>query len=202
MANPIRRNQASGFSVLTGSPKARHRASEEELKLLMIQALNGDNRCYDALLRAITPLLTTFFMRRMNSRSGDVEDLVQDSLIAMHGRRTSFDRNRPFTPWLFAIARHKLIDHFRSHRSSQPIDELDDILRTEGFDDASNAQIDIDRMLSSISAKQSGAIRHTRLSGLSVAEAARTLGISESDVKISVHRGMKILASRLEADVS
>ena len=200
MAHPVRRNQASGFSVLAGSPKARQRTSEEELKLLMIQALNGDSRRYDALLRAITPLLTTFFMRRMNSHSGDVEDLVQDSLIAMHGRRTSYDRNRPFTPWLFAIARHKLIDHFRSRRSSQPIDELDEILRTEGFDDASNAQIDIERLLSSLSPKQSGSIRHTRLSGLSTAEAARTLGISESDVKVSVHRGMKILTSRLEAE--
>lgn len=202
MAIPVRRNPASGFSVPTDRLRARRRASEEELKLLMIQALDGNSRRYDALLRAITPLLTAFFMRRMTSHSGDVEDLVQNSLIAMHSRRASYDRNRPFTPWLFAIARHKLIDHFRSRHSSQPIDELDDILRTEGFEDASNAQIDIDRLLGSLSAKQSQVIRHTRLSGLSVAEAARTLGISESDVKISVHRGMKILASRLGAEVS
>ena len=181
---------------------ASRRPSEPYLRQLMTEALQGNARSYDALLRAVTPLLMTFDGRRLHQGEADAQDLVQDTLMAIHMRRESYDGSRPFTPWLFAIARHKLVDHFRRRRVTTNIDELGDILRVEGFDEAIEARLDVEALLGSLPGKQAGAIRHTRLNGLSVTEAARKMGIGESDVKVSVHRGLKRLAGELEASAA
>ena len=178
------------------------RPSEIHLKQLMADAMIGDARSYDKLLRAVTPLLMSFYARRLHHGDAQVEDLVQDTLMAIHMRRESYDGARPFTPWLFAIARHKLVDHFRRRRVSSNIDDLSEILRIEGFDEAIEARLDVETLLSSLPEKQAGAIRHTRLKGLSTAEAALRMGIGESDVKVSVHRGLKRLAGQLEAGLA
>ena len=76
----------------------------------MIRALDGDAVAYDALLRLLVPQLRAFFNRRTNSE--DVaEDLVQETLIAVHAKRSTYDRSRPFSAWLYAIARYKMADH-------------------------------------------------------------------------------------------
>lgn len=176
------------------------RASEEQLSAWMVAGLDGDAACHAALLGALVPLLRVFFQRRLNDGGGDIEDLVQEVLIAVHTRRATYDRNRRFTAWLFAIARHKMIDHYRKTRRLTTIEGLDDILVVEGFERASNAQIDIDRLLDTLPPKQARAIRRTKLDGLSTVEAARDAGIGESDVKVSVHRGLKALAARVLGD--
>lgn len=177
---------------------SRTRPSEIHLKQLMLEGMRGDARSYNALLRAVSPLLMSFYGRRMHHGEADVEDLTQETLLAIHTRRVSYDEGRPFTPWLFAIARHKLIDYFRRRRVSSNIDDLSNILRVEGFDEAIDARLDIERLLESLPRKQAKAIRHTRLKGLSVIEAASMMGIGESDVKVSVHRGLKRLVGQLE----
>ena len=78
-----------------------------------------------------------------------------------------------------------------------PIEDVDAILVAEGFEDAVGARMDVDRLLRTLSPKQARAIRDTHLDGKSVAEAAAAAGIGESDVKVSVHRGLKALAARL-----
>lgn len=173
------------------------RASEDQLKAWMVGGLDGDGVSHAALLHALVPLLRAFYQRRLGDSDGETEDLVQETLIAVHTRRASYDRTRGFSPWLFAIARYKLIDHFRRARRFCPLEGLEHILVAEGFEEASNAGIDVDRLLRDLPAKQAGAIRRTRLDGLSTAEAAHDAGIGESDIKISVHRGLKTLAARL-----
>lgn len=173
------------------------RLSEDELRSLMIAGLDGDPHAHATLLRMLVPPLRAFYRRRMPGGAHDIEDLVQDTLIAIHTRRASYDRDRPFTAWLFAIARYKMIDHLRRARIACPIDTVDDLLMVEGFEAASNARMDVDRLLAGLPAKQADAIRRTKLDGLSVAEAAAVAGIGESDVKVSVHRGLKSLARRL-----
>lgn len=170
---------------------------EAQLKLWMAAGLDGDAGAHERLLRALAPRLRSFFSRRLRGAADDVEDLVQDTLIAIHTRRGTYDRDRPFTAWAYAIARYKLIDHFRRGRQHVPVDGLEDILVAEGFEDAVGARLDVGRLLEGISPKQARAIRQTKVEGLSVAEAADSAGISESDVKISVHRGLKALADRL-----
>ncbi|MFZ2983353.1 MAG: sigma-70 family RNA polymerase sigma factor [Sphingobium sp.] len=173
------------------------RASEDQLRIWMIGGLDGDADAHTALLRALVPMLRAFFGRRLRGANDDVEDLVQETLMAIHSRRATYDRDRPFVAWAYAVARYKMIDHFRRSRQTQTIDGLEDILIAEGFEDACSARIDIDRLLGGISAKQAKAIRDTKVEGLSIAEAAQSQGLSETDIKVSVHRGLKALAARM-----
>ncbi len=169
----------------------------------MHAGLDGDARAHRDLLAALVPLLRRFYARRMGT-SPELEDLVQETLIAVHTRRVTYDRDRPFGPWLFAVARYKMIDHFRKSRNDASLDDATagwaDILGDGGFEDAVSARIDIDTALSSLGAKQASAIRATKIDGLSVAETAARDGISAADVKVSVHRGLKSLARRLRGE--
>lgn len=174
------------------------RASEDDLRALMVAGLAGDAGAARALLRALAPMLRAFFARRLRGAGDDVEDLVQDVLIAIHTRRATYDPARPFLVWAYAVARYKMIDHFRRRKQDVPLADLEDVLAGPGFEDAAAARMDVDRLLSALPRKQAAAIRATKIDGLSVAEAADRAGISESDVKISVHRGLKTLAARLD----
>lgn len=173
------------------------RASEDQLRSMMIGGLEGDAVAHAALLSALVQLLRAFYRRRMRDGGDDIEDLVQETLIAVHTRRATYDRDRMFTAWLFAIARYKMVDHFRSRQRLCPIEGLEEILVAEGFEDASNARMDMDRLLGDLPEKQAAAIRRTKIDGLSISEAAGQGGLSEADVKVSVHRGLKALASRI-----
>lgn len=173
------------------------RPSEDELKHWMLRGLGGDGAAHRQLLRALVPVLRGFYRRRMAGRDDDIEDLLQETLIAVHERRASYDVTRPFTSWLFAVARYKMIDHFRKSGRTCAIDGLEDILEAEGFAEVSDAAADINRLLDTIPPKQAAAIRAIRLEGLSTAEAASQLKLGESDIKVSVHRGLKALASKV-----
>src|SRR5512140_2049454 len=99
-------------------------SAETHLKALMIAALAGDAAAYRTLLGLLAPHLRAYFGRRLN-RAADAEDLVQETLIAIHTKRASYDPAQPFTAWLHAIARYKLIDHFRRSgiRRTLPLDD-------------------------------------------------------------------------------
>jgi RNA polymerase sigma factor (sigma-70 family) len=173
------------------------RASEDQLRAMMIGGLTGDARAYRDLLDILAPLLRAFFGRRLRDAAEDVEDLVQETLMAIHTRRATYDTSRPFTAWAYAVARYKMVDHFRRRRVTVPIEGLEDILVAEGFEEPVSARMDIDSLLDTLPPKQARAIRETKVDGLSVAEAADRHAMSDSDVKISVHRGLKSLAARL-----
>jgi len=176
------------------------RSSETELKGLMIAALSGDERAYRELLGRVTRLLRGYYKNRLvqaTRGAADAEDLVQETLMALHARRDTYDPAQPFTPWLYAIARYKLIDHYRrtpGHRANVPIDDVADIV---AHDDQSSSEssLDLDRLLDELPSKFRTAIRRVKLEGLSVAETAAREGLSESAVKVNVHRGMKALAT-------
>lgn len=170
--------------------------SEAELRAWMIGGLDGDATAHATLLGALVPVLRNFYRRRLPD-AAEAEDLVQDVLIAVHSRRATYDRERSFTAWLFAIARYKLIDHYRRIRPSVPIDDVAELLSDGGFEDAANARLDVDALLETLPPKQARAIRATKLDGASVADAAAAAGIGESDTKVSVHRGLKALAARV-----
>jgi RNA polymerase sigma-70 factor (ECF subfamily) len=174
--------------------------TEDQLKCWMTGGLDGDAAAHEALLRALVPLLRGFYRRRLRGADDDAEDLVQETLISVHTRRASYDRDRPFTAWMYAIARYRLIDHLRRRRASVSIEDVEAILIVEGFEEATSARLDVSAMLSTLSPKQARAIQDTHLEGLSVAEAAARAGIGESDVKVSVHRGLKALAARIKGE--
>ena len=168
--------------------------AEPRLKALMIAALDGDAAAYRALLTALTPHLRAYFARR----TADAEDLVQETLIAIHTKRATYDRALPFTAWLHAIARYKLIDHFRRMklRRTLPLEEAESVV-AESDAESIAARRDVEKLLATLPANKRRLLEQTKLEGLSTAEAASRSGISESAVKVGVHRALKSLSAMI-----
>jgi len=175
------------------------RANEDQLRRWMIGGLDGVAADHAALLRALVPILSAFYRRRV-SGDEDIEDLVQETLIAVHTRRSTYDRERAFTAWLFAIARYKMIDHFRRRRAAVPIGDVEDMLMVESFEESIGARLDVEDLLGCLPPKQARMIRATRIEGASIADVAASTGYGESDVKVSVHRGLRALAARIRGE--
>lgn len=171
--------------------------AETRLKPLMLAALDGDAAAYRTLLAQLAPHLRGFFMRRLGSVA-DAEDLVQETLIAIHTKRATYDPAMPFTAWLHAIARYKLIDHFRRSkvRRTLPLEEADSVFAEEQAE-AATAKRDVEMLLARLPKSKRDLVRQTKIEGLSTAEAAERTGLSESGVKVGVHRALKALSAMI-----
>lgn len=170
---------------------------ESGLKPLWLRAQLGDETAYRQSLELIATRLRGFLRRRMQSLPDDVEDLVQETLLALHIQRASYDPTLPVSAWVIAIARHKLVDLWRRRGRRDALhDVLDDVdeslLAVEA--DEGTAQRDLLRLLMALPEVQRQAIVMTKLEGLSVTEASVRSGVSESAIKVQVHRGLKRLA--------
>ena len=166
----------------------------------MVQSLAGDRAAYAILLRRLTGHLRAYYLRRLGAgRAADAEDLLQETLIAMHTRRSTYDTARPFTAWVHAIARYKLIDHFRrtKRRAEDPLDDPD-LLFSSQDSNAAEAQIDVDQLLKRLPERTRRLIRDVKIEGLSSAEAAMRNEISESAVKVGVHRALQFLGAGIK----
>lgn len=173
---------------------------EDELHALWLLAEQGDAVCYARALKAISEYLRRFLKRRMQSQPSDVEDLVQETLLAIHQKRHTYQAEQPFTAWMYAIARYKWIDHLRAHGRREALhDDIDDwseVLSVSGDTEAADSQRDLGHMLTLLPEKQRLAIEHTKLQGLSITETASLTGQSEAAVKVNVHRGLKALVTQ------
>ncbi|RSZ57859.1 sigma-70 family RNA polymerase sigma factor [Massilia atriviolacea] len=177
------------------------RSTELRLHALFLQGLDGDAVAYRAFLQATASHLRAFLRRRLGSWPDEVEDLVQESLLAIHNQRLSYDTAVPLTAWMVAIARYKLIDWLRRHARRDALNEPmpdDDAFFSSADADAGEARRDLARLLAGLPDKQREAIVYTKLDGMSVREAADALQMSEAAVKVSVHRGLKTLATLLK----
>lgn len=170
-------------------------ADEDQLRTWLLQGLDGHEAAHRAFLGAAAGLLRGYFRNRLRSAPEDAEDLVQETLVALHTRRNSYDPAYPLTAWMYAIARYRLIDHLRRVKRRGPHASIDDF--DPGADDpkidASDARRDVTALLARLPSKQQQAITLVKLEEKSVREAADQTGLSESDIKISIHRGMKTL---------
>jgi RNA polymerase sigma-70 factor, ECF subfamily len=124
---------------------------EARFRVLMIRALDGDSGAYRELLGELSRYLRGYFKRRI--RDPEAEDLVQETLLAVHSKRHTYDRALPFTPWAYAVARYKLADHFRrNHSPHVPLDEVGEL-----------------QLLAHLPTRQRSLIKDVKLQGLSVA---------------------------------
>jgi RNA polymerase sigma-70 factor (ECF subfamily) len=127
----------------------------------------------------------------------ETEDLVQEALMAVHTRRHTYDPTQLLTPWVYAIARYKLIDHLRQNQSTLtnvPIEDASEIIAADSAQ-AMESNLDLNKLLARLPDKVRLAIQYVKIEGLSVVEAAARCGISESATKMNVHRGLKQLSS-------
>jgi RNA polymerase sigma-70 factor (ECF subfamily) len=133
----------------------------------------------------------------------ECEDIVQETLLAMHLKRDTWDGTRPIEPWLRAIARHKLTDHLRrrGYRDHFDIDDWSDSaeLSAEGED---TDGIDTKRLLESLPDRQRTIVSEISIEGRSAAEVAASLGMSEGAVRVALHRALKSLAALYRRDRS
>lgn len=176
---------------------------EATLKPLWLRAQLGEDAAYRQCLSLLATRLRAYLKRRLSGLPDEVEDLLQETLLALHLQRGTYDPALPVSAWAVAIARHKLVDLWRrrGRRDSlhDTLDDVDEQLLAAEPDDG-GAQRDLERLLRELPVAQREAIVLTKLEGLSVAEAAAQTGASESAIKVQVHRGLKRLAEWVRRD--
>lgn len=176
------------------------RNREMHLQWLFLAGQEGDERAYRTFLSELSGHLRRFLRTRMQRQSGETEDVLQEVLLAVHNARHTYRVDQPLTAWVFAIARYKLMDFFRARSRSDVFnDALDDTaeLFAEPELEPAQASRDLSKLLDELPDRQRLPIMHVKLEGLSVTETAKMTGLSESAVKIGVHRGLKALAARI-----
>ena len=158
----------------------------------------GDEIAYRRLLEALAPFLGQV-VRRGFTRWGlgncDVEDVVQETLLAIHLKRQTWNEREAIPPWVTAIARHKLIDSLRrrGRHVELPIDDFLDVLPAEPATEGLSSR-DAERLLSVLRGRQRDVIHAISIEGMSAREAAARFRISEGAVRVALHRGLSALA--------
>jgi RNA polymerase sigma-70 factor, ECF subfamily len=175
---------------------------ESRLRPLWLAAQTGDEAAYASALGLMAHRLRAYFWRRLSDAPQDMEDLVQETLLAVHLQRGTFDATMPVTAWLHAIARHKLVDFWRhSSRRGAIVESFDDLDESaHPVAPAAAPTRDLAVLLERLPPAMRRSIVDTKIEGLSVAEAARAEGVSESAVKVNVHRGLQKLARLIRGE--
>lgn len=171
------------------------KADDASLKRLMVMSQRGDRQAYAMLLSECQRWLNSYYSRRV--APAQLDDLVQETLIALHSKLATWDSSRPFLPWLAAIARYRWVDYLRRFYRANECD-LGTDCADDGDESAIAARISLDRLLGVLPEPQAHAIKLVKIKGLSIAEASQATGQSEALVKVNIHRGLKKLAHMVE----
>jgi RNA polymerase sigma-70 factor (ECF subfamily) len=180
------------------------RGREDEWTDLMRLANAGDASAYQRLLRAVTPVLRAAARRglvRAGQPADQAEDIVQDILLAVHLKRHTWDSRAAFAPWLFAIARNKLIDALR-RRGRRIFVNIDDFAETIAGEPAAETvpAKDVDVHLGALPPRQRDVLRAIAVDSASIKATAAKLAMSEGAVRVALHRGLATLAARLRKE--
>ena len=173
----------------------------ENLEALMKLSLDGDKQAYAVLLRETASLLRPFLSRRLNS-SSEVDDLLQEILISIHKARHTYDGERPYKPWAYAIAKFRLQDHLRAHYADQlhhavELSEVENDLQ-EPVTKSGFTYESISGEIEKLPPKQAAILQMMHQEGYTAKEVAEKIGMNESAVKVAAHRAYKILRKILE----
>jgi RNA polymerase sigma-70 factor (ECF subfamily) len=170
----------------------------DDLSALMRAARNGDDEAYRRLL-----ILVAAWLRGVASRSlaaagrprADCEDVVQETLLAMHLKRDTWDETQPLQPWLRAIARHKLVDHLRRRGFTDHID-IDEHAETLAAPQAAEegSALDAQQMLAGLPERQRRIVEGISIEGQTAREVGARMGLSEGAVRVALHRALRSLA--------
>jgi RNA polymerase sigma-70 factor (ECF subfamily) len=169
---------------------------EAELARLLRASLAGDEKAYAAFLARVAQLVRAFVRRRVGAGGLDPEDVVQETLLALHVKRHTWRSDHPVTPWLYAIARYKLIDAFRRRgsRIDVDIDEIAETIAAPEPDRPSGREIG--KALATLAPGQRSVVSAISVEGRSIGETAANLGMSETAVRVALHRGLAAIAKK------
>lgn len=159
---------------------------------LMMKAQSGDSRAYEQLLRELDAWLCRYYARRLPHPAA--EDARQDTLLAIHAKRHTYEPSRSFGAWVISIARYKWIDRIRDASRYSAL-SLDEDIAVGDHEDAAVSAAALDHLLGRLKPAQESVIRLVKLKGLSIAGASGATGQSAALVKVNIHRGLKKLAA-------
>ncbi|GGE34190.1 RNA polymerase sigma factor [Primorskyibacter flagellatus] len=157
---------------------------------LLRRANRGDGAAYAAFLAEVAPVVRTI-CRQRSGGAEDVEDIVQEVLLAVHAKRHTWREADPVTPWLYAIARYKTADAGRRRRGQGgqvPIETVAEVLPEETGD--TTAARDLAQLLGRIDTHSAGIVRSVGIEGQSAGEVGARLGMTEGAVRVAYHRAL------------
>ncbi|MDE2379267.1 sigma-70 family RNA polymerase sigma factor [Bradyrhizobium sp.] len=177
------------------------RGRDDEWSGLMRSAMAGDDAAYHRLLKAVTPVLRAAARRglaRAGAPADQSEDIVQDILLAVHLKRHTWDSEAPFAPWLFAIARNKLIDALRrrGRRVFVNIDDFAEVLPGEAREETASAN-EVAAQLGTLPQRQRDVLQSIAVDAASIRDTAAKFSMSEGAVRVALHRGLAALTAKL-----
>jgi RNA polymerase sigma factor (sigma-70 family) len=170
-------------------------AAPDGWSALMAAAQGGHGGAYQRLLNEVSDWLRRYFQRRLPP--GEIDDAIQETLLAIHRRRHTFDPAQPFAPWLAGIAKRKWIDQLRALQR-RVAEELSDDLAVGDHETAVTSASVLASLLKELRPAQAEAILRVRVQGYSVEETSRQMGLSASAVKMAIHRGLARLSAYIE----
>jgi RNA polymerase sigma-70 factor (ECF subfamily) len=169
----------------------------------MRAANRGDTESYYHLLQELAPMLRGVVSRafgRHGLGSEDVEDVVQETLLALHLKRHTWDERQRLFPWVHAIAHNKLVDNLRrrSRRAYVPIDDIAETFAGHEAPEMNGA--DAERLISSLKGRQRDIVLAISIEGASARDVAQRLNMTEGAVRVALHRALRALAKAFRAD--
>ena len=182
--------------------------NEVNLKNLFLAAKTGDEVAYRQFLMEVTKLLLAYLRKTIKNQylGLDAEDLVQEVLISIHKKRDLFDPVRPVVPWLYAIAKYRFIDAFRATVNGPKFTELTETLEDNFSLEAEVATLrgdnDGSNLLEGLSAKQKKVLLLAKVEKLPLASVSEETGLSQTAVKVTIHRALKLLKVKLKDQVN
>ena len=164
----------------------------------MSEAQRGNAEAYRALLDDIGPELMSFLRARV-ANPQDVQDLYQETFLALHRARHTYEAPRPVEPWLFAIAEHLVARHMRRHRARMGREVLVDALPAQAMEDNGHARLEWRRALDRLPPAHREAIELVKLEGLSTEAAAARAGTTPGAFRVRAHRAYRALRQLLRS---
>lgn len=177
--------------------------SKDEWARLLRAANRGDARAYTEFLRKVAPVLRGIVWARGKVLGPSAcEDVVQEVLLAIHLKRHTWDDTAPVQPWLYAIARYKVVDAFRARgrQIELPIEAFADTLAAPAGADPTEAA-DMLKMIGLLDRRSAEVVRRIGIEGFSFAETGQQMTMTEGAVRVALHRAFKRLAALRERHV-
>lgn len=171
-------------------------SEEAELAVLLRAAIGGDEKAYAAFLTRVAARVRAFARKRTVQGGVDPEDIVQETLLAIHTKRHTWIAGAPVLPWVNAIARHKLVDAFRRQGRRMEVDLGDHADTLAQPETETISSRDVGRALDGLAPGQRAVVSAISVEGCSIGETALKLGMNETAVRVALHRGLKSIARR------
>lgn len=175
--------------------------NSKEWNQLMALAQDGDADSYRLLLSEVASYLRPIIRSRVSDSSYH-EDIIQDILMTIHRARHTFNPERSFKPWLYAITESRIIDHLRKGRGKNEIssDFIEEISESDDLPNSSLVLRDFRELVKTLPQKQQEIFLMLKLEGLSIKQVSKKLSMKESAVKVAAHRAYKKIFGFLKGD--